>query len=157
MTSSAQFQDQAEALLRDGGSRVTRGRIAVLACLLEASHALTHAEVEAHLDPVLSMDRVTVYRILDWLTQQGLAHRIAGDDRVWRFNAEVRARHVGSHPHFQCNTCGDVVCLDEVAKVPAVALPAGFKGEETELTVRGICAACAPRRGGGRKGRSAQR
>jgi Fur family transcriptional regulator, ferric uptake regulator len=155
--SFAQYQDDAEQLLRQTGSRVTRGRVVVLAALLESKHALTHSEVEARIERLYNIDRVTVYRVLDWLTQQGLAHRIAGDDRVWRFNAEPHAEHSGSHPHFQCNTCGDVTCLEDARSVPAVHLPAGFRREAVELTVKGLCASCAPRRGMARKARAASR
>jgi len=140
-----QNQDSAEAMLRETGERVTRGRVVVLACLLDARRALTHAEVEAAIGRAHRMDRVTVYRVLDWLTELGLAHRISGDDRVWRFRAQQHS-HRGSHPHFQCNRCGEVVCLDETPKVPTVHLPAGFQGNEVELTVKGVCGECAPRR-----------
>ncbi len=140
-----QTQGIAEAMLRETGERVTRGRVVVLACLLDARRALMHAEVEAAIGRAHKMDRVTVYRVLEWLTEMGLAHRISGDDRVWRFRAQ-RHSHRGSHPHFQCNNCGEVVCLDETPRVPTVQLPAGFQGDEVELTVKGVCGDCAPRR-----------
>ncbi|MCW5620133.1 MAG: transcriptional repressor [Burkholderiales bacterium] len=143
--SISQNQAIAEAMLRETGSRVTRGRVVVLAALLDAKRALTHSEVEAGIGRLHIMDRVTVYRVLEWLTEQGLAHRISGDDRVWRFKAQRHSQR-GVHPHFQCNTCGDVVCLEETPRVPAVRLPAGFRGGEIELTVRGVCGGCAPRK-----------
>jgi Fur family ferric uptake transcriptional regulator len=154
--SIAEYQAQAEELLRRTGERVTRGRVIVFASLLEAKRALTHAEVENRIARLYDIDRVTVYRVLDWLTQQGLTHRLAGDDRIWRFTAahEARSRSAGNHPHFKCKSCGDVICLDEIVAAPRVALPAGYRGEELEVTVKGQCAMCAPRKGAGvRKGR----
>jgi Fur family ferric uptake transcriptional regulator len=157
--SIAEYQAQAEELLRGTGERVTRGRVVVLASLLEAKRALTHAEVESRIGRLSEIDRVTVYRVLDWLTQQGLTHRLAGDDRVWRFTAahEPHSRGSGAHPHphFKCNTCGDVICLDEVSTAPRVVLPAGYQSEELEVTVKGQCAMCAPRKAGaGRRAKS---
>ena len=150
--SIAEYQAQAEELLRGTGERVTRGRVVVLASLLEAKRALTHSEVESRIERLYEIDRVTVYRVLDWLTQQGLTHRLAGDDRIWRFTAphESHPRGGGTHPHphFKCNTCGDVICLDEVSATPRVVLPAGYKSEELEVTVKGQCAMCAPRKAG---------
>jgi Fur family ferric uptake transcriptional regulator len=140
-----QSQSVAEAMLRETAERVTRGRVMVLACLLDARRALTHSEVEVAIGRAHTMDRVTVYRVLEWLTEQGLAHRISGDDRVWRFRAQPHS-HRGTHPHFQCNTCGEVVCLDETPRVPVVHLPAGFQRGEVELTVKGLCGGCAPRK-----------
>jgi len=143
--SSPKHEIEAEAILRQTGSRVTRGRVVVLALLLHTNRALTHGEVHAQIGRSERIDRVTVYRVLDWLTQQGIAHRVSADDRVWRFTVET-AEHSGTHPHFQCNACGNVICLEETADVPPVALPAGFRGDEVELTVKGICAYCLPRK-----------
>jgi Fur family ferric uptake transcriptional regulator len=88
-----------------------------------------------------SVDRVTVYRVLDWLVSLGLAHRIAGEDRTWRFLATHGEAHA-THAHFMCSRCGRTVCLDEVAVPPAVKVPRGFEPSHVELNVKGVCAAC---------------
>lgn len=134
---------QAETLIRATGARVTWPRIEVLAALLAAEHALTHLELEQRVDRAREIDRVTIYRVLDWLTAQSLAHKIAGNDRIWRFNAAGHA-HGGEHAHFQCNRCGTVLCLDEFAADPAVRLPKGFRPQQIDLTVKGLCAGCIP-------------
>lgn len=157
--SIAEYQTQAEQALRSTGERVTRGRMMVLASLLEAKRALTHREVEQRIEPLHEIDRVTVYRVLDWLTQQGLTRRLAGEDRVWRF-VTVRDSHThGRHAHFECKNCGDVIHLDEIDAAPRVSLPAGYRGEELVVTVKGLCAVCASRApvGGRRKVRSPAR
>jgi len=117
---------QAETLIRGTGARLTRPRVEVLATLLAAEQALSHHELEERIDRSFDIDRVTIYRVLDWLTAQGLAHRIAGDDRVRRFNAAGHA-HEGAHAHFQCERCGTVLCLDEFSADPVVRLPRGFR------------------------------
>jgi Fur family ferric uptake transcriptional regulator len=129
----------AQALLVDRGARATRARIHVLAVLLSAHEALSHHDVERRLARGHGIDRVTLYRVLEWLTSQGLAHKVAGEDRVWRFSAA--GRREGAHAHFQCSDCGRIVCLDQ-ARVPTIALPAGFRRREVEVTVRGTCDAC---------------
>ncbi|MBL0142826.1 MAG: transcriptional repressor [Betaproteobacteria bacterium] len=131
----------AQARIRLSGERLTAPRAAVLAVLLGSVTALTHHEVEAALRASLPVDRVTVYRVLDWLVQLGLVHRIPGDDRTWRFRANRGASH-GPHAHFTCSHCGTTVCLEEVAMPPNVKLPRGFVREKVELTVQGRCAAC---------------
>lgn len=135
--------DAAEEAIRATGARMTRPRIMVLAILLQAERALTHTEVESRLPRAMDVDRVTIYRVLEWLTEQGLAHKIAGDDRVWRFNAADHA-HKGPHAHFQCSDCGEVICLEEAHDKPAVKLPAGYKQQQVELTIKGLCADCVP-------------
>ncbi len=134
---------QAEDLIRSTGARVTRPRVEVMAALLGARRALTHHEVERLLNRALGIDRVTIYRVLDWLTAEGLAHKIAGDDRVWRYNSAGH-EHAREHAHFKCNRCGTVICLDDMDRKPSVRLPPGFRSTEIELTVKGFCAGCIP-------------
>lgn len=131
----------AEDLIRSTGERVTAARVRILSLLLAAPRALTHREIEDGLDGALAIDRVTVYRVLDWLTSRHLAHKIAADDRVWRFNA-VPSAHGGEHAHFHCTACGEVICLE--ARAPAITprLPAGYAPESLEFTVKGLCSEC---------------
>ena len=126
--------------LRATGERVTGARVRVLEFLMRADCALTHPEIEAGLGAE-PLDRVTLYRVLDWLVAQGLAHRVAGDDRVRRFSMAGDAH--GHHAHFQCSGCGRVLCLP-AAPAPGldVRVPRGFRPEAVELTVRGRCADC---------------
>lgn len=135
--------DQAEDAVRTTGARMTRPRVMVLAVLLAAERALTHTEVETRLPRAAEVDRVTIYRVLEWLVANGLAHKIAGEDRVWRFNAATHA-HAGPHAHFQCSDCGEVICLEETQTKPAVKLPAGYKQQQVDLTIKGLCAHCVP-------------
>lgn len=130
----------ATGLIRSIGARVTAPRVAVLDVLLQARRALTHGEIEGRAGGI---DRVTVYRVLDWLTQSGIAHRISGTDRVWRFNAAAPHRADG-HAHFQCNCCGTVICLDQRADRYRLRLPAGYRQEQVELTIHGRCVNCGP-------------
>jgi Fur family transcriptional regulator, ferric uptake regulator len=133
--------DRAEAFVRGAATRATRPRIEVLAVLLAARCALTHHEIEERVRRALGMDRVTIYRVLEWLVARGLAHRILGDDRAWRFNAADEA-HRRQHAHFKCNDCGDVICLETAIAARKVPLPAGYRPQEVELTVKGLCAEC---------------
>ena len=131
----------AQGRIRAAGERLTAPRTAVLAVLLEARRALTHHEIESALGPGIPVDRVTVYRVLDWLVTLGLAHRIPGEDRTWRFGASRDPSH-GPHAHFTCSRCGKTVCLDGVATPPDVKVPRGFVPQKVELTVQGLCASC---------------
>ena len=132
---------EAQERIRAAGERVTGPRCAVLAALLDADAALTHHEIEDALAGGAPVDRVTVYRVLEWLVALGLAHRIAGEDRAWRYHAN-RDLSAGPHAHFTCSRCGKTVCLEDVAVPAAVKVPRGFLPQGTELTVRGLCSAC---------------
>jgi Fur family ferric uptake transcriptional regulator len=135
------LQNRAETLVRRHAERVTRSRVAVLAVLLAAPRALTHHEVHRSLGRARRVDRVTLYRVLDWLVARGLAHKISGDDRVWRFNA-AEDEPARRHAHFECNDCGKVICLEKVPVARSIPLPSGYRPQAVELTVKGLCGDC---------------
>ncbi len=87
MTASAATRfDPVAELIRGAGARATPARIRVLRLLRQAPTALTHAQIESALG-VPALDRVTLYRVLDWLVESGLAHKNADASRVFRFSA----------------------------------------------------------------------
>lgn len=141
------FLNQAEELVRNTENRVTATRVKILAFLLAQECAVTHQQIETALGEQEKIDRVTLYRVLDWLAGQGLVHRIVSGDRVWRFRANNGgvSLHHQQHAHFKCQQCGKVICLDDVRldyEIP-LSLPDGYRGQEIELTVKGLCAQCA--------------
>jgi Fur family ferric uptake transcriptional regulator len=121
--------------------RVTPARVRVLQALLAAPSALSHQDLERLLGG--EIDRVTLYRVLDWLLTKGLAHRLAGDDRLWRFSANRQTSMGHEHAHFHCRRCGRWYCLEAPKPVYTLSLPAGFRAEQDELTLRGLCSACS--------------
>ena len=115
----------------------------MLAALLRADEALTHHEVERRLRRGQDVDRVTLYRVLEWLTEQGLVHKVSGEDRIWRFSAAGhRPARGGGHAHFECRSCGKVICLDQT-RLPSIPLPAGYRRRNVEVTIKGSCDQCA--------------
>lgn len=130
--------------IRAAGGRVTALRLEVLRTLETSDRTLTHQEIEdacreAGLDP----DRVTVYRILDWLVDKNLAHKVSGPDRAWRFGALPGVEH--EHAHFHCSDCGHVFCLEDAPAVASPSLPPGFRLEKLEVAVAGRCPGCVAR------------
>ena len=101
---------------------------------------LTHSEIELALGAP-AIDRVTLYRVLDWLVDSGLAHKSADASRVFRYSAAAAGEHT-THVHFRCEHCGGVFCL-EAAPPAAPRLPAGFSLTRMDFDLRGCCARCA--------------
>ena len=130
--------------LRASGVKVTRHRIRVLDLLSSAGRPLSHGDVVIALSlvPGPTMDRVTLYRVLDSLVVNGLVLRAVDANGVFRYSgAQARGRHAG-HVHFHCLDCGGMFCLE--AKPPAPPrLPSGFRLREVEYDVRGTCPDCA--------------
>jgi Fur family ferric uptake transcriptional regulator len=138
-SAAAAYRTIAENQLRDSTLRVTDARIKVLAALLGAPYAFSHQDVQ---DTLADMDRVTLYRTLDCLTDAGLAHKIAGDDRVFRYNAAVEHHEHGDpahaqqhqHGHFKCTRCSRVFCIDNVDE--GLLAADGKSGAPSEATLR---------------------
>ncbi len=142
MTGGKRSADVAETLIRSTGERLTTARVQVLRALLEAGRALTHHEVEQRVAGEIPIDRVTIYRVLEWLTKEKLAHKIAGDDRVWRFDVPVNGNSE-NRAHFKCTSCGEITGLENQLGPKAMKIPSGYSAKALEVVVRGLCATCA--------------
>ncbi len=117
----------------------TSARVLVLNTLLNAPLPLSHPEIQKKIaEPI---DRVTIYRVLDWLTTQGFAHSVISPDKTRRFKANTHhTQH--QHAHFECTNCGQVYCLDKADDAIASSLPERFTITNVHLSIIGICANC---------------
>lgn len=144
--SSPALEPDVEFTIRATGARVTPARVQVLSLLRSAYGPLSHGEIEAYLRanaalPALRIDRVTLYRVLDWLNETGLAHKAADTDGIFRFSAAKPNVEHTRHAHFRCFSCGSVFCLDAPApKSPT--LPEGFRLASVKLDISGECPSC---------------
>ena len=136
------YREQATHLIEQSGQRATPVRVRVLAFLLSRQNAVTHHEIEYGLGSD-TVDRVTLYRALDWLIDYEFAHRLTNEDRVWRFLANSKEHHAHQqHAHFRCTRCDMLICLENVPVQMDVPIPNGFRMHDAELTVKGVCAMC---------------
>lgn len=134
--------EHARELLLDRGIRPTKARVLVLAHLLAEPAARSPRHIHAALGGAAAVNRVTLYRILDLLVEQGLASRSSAGDRSLRYCGGRSARRVC---HFRCLGCGQVRCLDP-ALLPlspeAMEKALGVQVERIEVRVDGRCASC---------------
>ena len=117
----------------------------ILGLISDAGRALSQSEIQEQTEGIC--DRVTVYRVLDRLENEGGIHRVVHLDGVVRFakcntcegdgHDHVHAHH---HVHFHCTQCNAVTCLESV--IPEFKLPRNYKVTETNFNVSGICPAC---------------
>lgn len=152
--------DPIEALLSAHGLRRTDAARRVLGWLLaHPDTSYTHAQLQAALqtdgqsDSAATLDRVTLYRLIDRLTQVGLLLCRVDTKRVRRYQAMPASVH--ALPHFECQSChrdqplqgalqGNAQDLEVAAQHALAALKAlGYEGLSLDLAVRGVCADCA--------------
>ena len=132
-----------ESAISATGARVTSARVRVLSVLRAAPGPLSHGDIEDLLkrDSLPGIDRVTLYRVLDWLADAGLANKAADARGVFRFSAANPDGEHLAHIHLRCTGCGGVFCLD-VTPPPPPVLPQGFRFGGMALDVRGECPSC---------------
>lgn len=132
-----------QQLLKNSKLSVTETRIALLELFSQSAGALSHATIERATQA--KYDRVTIYRTLQSFLEKGIIHTIPTDDNSIQYalcKGECReGHHHDNHVHFICKDCGTTYCLDHI-EVPEIELPKGFKGEDFEVVVKGVCEEC---------------
>jgi Fur family ferric uptake transcriptional regulator len=129
-------------VIRNAGARATSARTRILYLIKTASFPLSHSEIATMLaQDGQSVDRVTIYRVLDWLADVGLAHKAADGRGVFRFSASEPDGEHAKHMHFRCTGCGGMFCLD-TPPPPLPVLPRGFRFGGMALDIRGECPRC---------------
>lgn len=134
---------RAEALAAERGVRLTPVRRRVLEILLEAHKAMGAYDVLTRLaaDGFGNQPPVA-YRALEFLEQQGFAHRIR------RLNAFTACMHPGeAHaPAFLicrlCETVAEAPAAPVMAALTKAAAQTGFALERANIEAVGLCPAC---------------
>jgi Fur family ferric uptake transcriptional regulator len=147
--------EKAELLIKEAGLRPTKARVAVLATISHARSALSHSDILSLLEGNREFDRVTIYRVLDWLVEHGLIHKVLTDNRSWKFQSNIQPNeykvsktHTKSfinghaHAHLQCEHCGALICVHEFqANIPDKLIKQ-YQISTIEVNLKGICTQC---------------
>ncbi len=139
-------QDQSISLLKKNGLRRTPVRLGVIDLLSKTDRPMSVPQIVGKLRGV---DTVTVYRTLNTFVRKGLVHRVRGEDRSWRYatsSADAPKEH--RHPHFVCDQCGKVECLQDsvipAGFVGALGVARGYAVTYPEVVLHGTCPRCGP-------------
>lgn len=123
--------------------RNTAAKTEIQELILNSDVALSHHEIQEKTKGLC--DRVTIYRVLDRLVDDGVIHKIVNVDGVSKYAAchsctEDHKHTAHNHVHFSCQKCKTVTCLENVE--PTFKLPTNYSVSEVNFTVSGICPAC---------------
>ena len=143
--------ETAAQIVRSAGLRLTPQRTLVVEVLAGAAPAHLSADdvwrrVAGRYDGI---NRSTVYRVLDQLTEIGVVaqHRLGGSAARY----ELR-RGQAHHHHLHCSECGAIADLDGddlAALERRVRTRLGFVLADVAQTLEGVCPACQARPDGG--------
>ena len=90
-------------------------------------------------------DRITIYRTLKTFEEKGIIHGITnGEGEVKYALCDEHCtpiHHIDQHPHFQCEQCKQIVCIDSQV-IPKMELPQGYIQKEMTMMIKGICPEC---------------
>ena len=131
-------------LLKARGLGITRNRLRVLEIIGSKNFPLSAGDIYKTLERSASINRVTVYRILDLLVDRGLVQRHSGGGRSFGYGL-APSEHHPAHPHFFCKNCGHMECLKpQSLNVDTRPMQHTFAGsiENVEVRVDGICKNC---------------
>lgn len=124
-------------------TRNTIAKSAVQQLLKKSNIALSHKDIQNEIGELCN--RVTIYRILDRLVEEGEIHKVVNTDGVLKYatchQCESHEQHNHNHVHFSCIKCNSVTCLDHVE--PTYNLPPDYIVKEVNFTLSGICPNCS--------------
>ena len=123
---------------------VTDNRLRVLEVIGNNNFPLSANDIYETLERSSTINRVTVYRILDLLVDHGLIERLSTGGRAFYYGLAPNAYH-RPHPHFYCKNCGQMNCLNpESLPIDTDPLWKTFPGriDKVEVRVDGICKNC---------------
>jgi Fur family ferric uptake transcriptional regulator len=129
--------------LRAQGLRPTPMRLAVLEILGAAPRALKAQEILAVIRSGQRVNKVTVYRILEDYTRRGIIRRLVLGGRACHY--ELACEHHPPHPHFHCQSCREVQCLDPAPlrqMWTELQGPLGNRADHIDIRVEGLCHKC---------------
>jgi Fur family zinc uptake transcriptional regulator len=131
----------AEARCEAHGQKLTPARRRVLELLMQAGQPVKAYDLISTFSAHEAAKPPTVYRALEFLEREGLAHRIES------LSAYVACRHEpGEHAaaFLICDCCGrtEEIATPVDAALRGLAAQAGYAIEQVAIEARGRCAAC---------------
>ena len=132
------------AMLTSAEVETTKNRLLVLEVVGNNQFPLSADDIFKTLERSSSINRVTVYRILDLLVDNGIVERLSTGGRAAYYGLAPNDRHA-PHPHFYCKSCGQMDCLNpESLNVDTQPLWQTFPGriDKVEVRVDGVCKNC---------------
>ena len=132
-----------QAALAQRHLRPTPLRLRVLETLASENRAWQAREVLEAIRARRRVNKVTVYRILDDLVRLGLVRKLPGAKAAAHY--ELACEHHPPHPHFQCQSCGELQCLEPVPLEHLwreIKGPLGNRVDLLEIRAAGLCRRC---------------
>jgi len=123
-----------------GVQRKTKSVTAILSLFEQTREALSVVDMIEQFEG--QMNKTTVYRVLERLESEGIIHSFSGTNGLkWYAKCQQcnANHHHDVHPHFECNICGKVECIDIDIPIPKLN---NRHIESADVLLTGQCADC---------------
>lgn len=142
--------EHAEASCRATGARLTKKRKQVLTGLLSSKKAQSAYELIHYMQTEYNeiMQPTTVYRILDFLSQENLVHKLHLANKYVACS-HIHCEHTHEVPQFLiCDNCGSVkeigISKSVIDTLQKNVEAASFVLNSPQLELHCLCASCTP-------------
>ena len=132
---------QIKELLQKKKLKATKTRIGVLEKMHKANSAVSHSVIQKEMKQT---DRVTLYRSLEALKENGVIHKAFQDNNETYYaicdNNCDDEKHLHEHLHFKCVKCNAITC-EEINEDIQITMP-NFIINKVSVNVEGFCFKC---------------
>jgi len=129
--------------LREKGIKNTRAKSLLLHILKNAEAPMDVNNLHAECQKETSVNLVTVYRTLQQFHEKALVEEFMGKDGANQY--EYIPEGSIAHPHFQCEKCNKVICLEELGFDDALYFSNRAKHHKINsihIMLNGVCEEC---------------
>lgn len=126
-------------ILKEAGIKPTSQRVLILDYLMNHPDHPSSEQIYQSLHSEVSvLSRATVYNTVNIFKEKGLIRVLDTGDEVAHYDIDL-----SDHAHFQCRKCRRIWNIGLPAKAESsLVLPEGFKAEDLQVLVKGICREC---------------
>lgn len=120
----------------------TKNRLCVAKYLNDQEQPVTAPEMLTVIQQQISINKVTLYRILDLFEAHGMVLKHRADDRTFRYC--LKESEQTAHCHFLCTECGTMACVspETVGINPELIQSNSYQISNVEIRIDGVCDAC---------------
>ena len=131
-----------DSILRKKAVRITPMRQLLLEYFLQNDGTFGLIELE---NSFPKSDRITMYRTLKTFEEKGIIHSINNGASEIKYalcdEHCTPIHHIDQHPHFQCEQCKQITCIDSLV-IPKMEVPKDYIQKEITMMIKGVCPDC---------------
>ena len=129
--------------LNKKGIKNTRAKSLLLQILKESKFPKNVSSLHEECFKVVNVNLATIYRTLKQFHEKKIVQEFLDNDGLARY--EYINQGISSHPHFQCEKCNKLFCLEELHFDDALYfsnMAKQHKVSSINITINGICKGC---------------